>query len=242
VTGNSSFFVLWPYVGFVLLAVGTIFRYLLALRRPTMLPSELAEAKAVFGGRVWWITACASLAGHLVGFLLPHAILSWNTNPVRLYILEGLAFTVGFAALISGAVLAWRHLGRSSRSVLTEVFDTVFLALILVVIVSGLLVAVFQRWGSSWGVITLTPYVRSLLRGQPAPELAAQMPFLVRLHVLTTFASLAIVPLTRLATFPVVALHECLVLVNKPIRAAGNAISSWLSKHNTGAWFWPEED
>lgn len=240
--GNSSSFVLWPYVGFALLVVGTLLRYLLALRRPAVLLAELAEAKVVFGGRIWWITAFTSLTGHLAGLLFPRAILSWNTSPARLYILEGLAFTVGLAALISGAALAWRHLRRTGRSVLTEVLDTVFLALVLVVIVSGLLVAVFHRWGSSWGVITLTPYIRSLLHGQPAPALAVQMPFLVRLHILATFAALAIVPLTRLATFPVVVLHGCLLLLNRPVRAAGNAIDSWLNKHNPSAWFWPEED
>lgn len=240
--GNSWFFVRWPYIALALLGLGTIFRYLLALRQPAALAAKLAEAKAVFGGRVWWAGLLAALGGHLVGLLSPRAILSWNTNMARLYLLEGLAFVVGLAALISGAALVWRHFGRHGRSFLADIFDTAFLALLLVVIVSGLLVAALYRWGSSWGVITLTPYVISILRGQPVPDLAAQMPFLVRLHVLATFAALAMVPLTRLATFPVVALHGCLVLLYRPVRAAGNAINAWLSKHNPGAWVWPEED
>jgi nitrate reductase gamma subunit len=225
-----------------LLVVGIILRYLLALRQPAVLARKVAEAKSVFRGRIWWFSVLTLLAGHLAGLLLPRAILSWNVRPGRLYILEGVALAAGLAALISGAALVWRHLGRPSGSVLTEAFDMVFLALALVVIVSGLLVAGVYRWGSSWGVITLTPYVGSLLRGEPVPELAAQMPFLVRLHILATFAALAVIPFTRLATFPLLALYKGQALLSQPVRTAENAINSWLSKHNPSAWFWPEED
>jgi nitrate reductase gamma subunit len=240
--GNNSFFVVWPYVGLAMLVAGTLLRYLLALRQPAVLAADLADAKSFFWGKLWWSTVFALLAGHLAGLLFPQAILSWNTSPVRLYLLEGLTFAAGLGALISGAALVWRHLGKPTGSLLTELFDSVFLALLLVILVSGLLVAALYRWGSSWGVITLAPYAMSLLRGQPLPDLAAQMPFLVRLHVLATFSALAIVPLTRLATFPVVALHSCLVLLGRPVRAGGNAINTWLSKRNLNAWFWPEED
>jgi nitrate reductase gamma subunit len=242
VTRNSSIFALWPYAAFALLVLGTILRYLLALRQPGVLPTKVAEARSVFTGRIWWLSVLTLLAGHLAGLLLPRAILSWNARPGRLYLLEGVALTAGLAALISGAALVWRHLGRPSRSVVTEAFDMGFLALALVVVVSGLLVAVVHRWGSSWGVITLTPYVGSLLRGDPAPELAAQMPFLVRLHILATFAALAVVPFTRLATFPLLVLYQGQVLLSQTIRTAGRAINSWLSKHNPSARFWPEED
>ena len=92
----------------------------------------------------------------------------------------------------------------------------VFLSLIFIGIISGLLMAGLYRWGSSWGAITLTPYVTSLLRLKPATQFAEQMPFLIRIHLFSTFAALAVLPLTRLAAIPVVALHFCLGLVGRP--------------------------
>jgi nitrate reductase gamma subunit len=166
----------------------------------------------------------------------------WNANPVRLYVLEGVAGIAGFAAFLSGASLVLRFLRRPTRSLLTELFDTLLLAALFTSIVSGVLVAIIHRWGSSWGVTILTPYIMSLLRGGPAPDLVLQMPFLVRLHIVSAFVALALVPLTRIAIFAVAALQNCVVVVGYPARAAGNAVSAWLARHNPTAWFWPEED
>ena len=90
--------------------------------------------------------------------------------------------------------------------------------------------------------MTLGPYVASLVRGQPAVQLAAQMPALVRLHVMATFAAIALLPLTRLSTFLVAAVHGCTVLISQPLRVSANAITEWSRTHNPGSRFWPEED
>jgi len=68
------------------------------------------------------------------------------------------------------------------------------------------------------------------------------MPALVRLHVLATFVAIALLPLTRLSAFLIVAMHGCTVLIMRPFRAAGDAITEWTNKHNPGNRFWPEED
>jgi nitrate reductase gamma subunit len=239
---SSSVFVIAPYLAFGVLAAGIVLRSLLALRQPNQLQTKLAEAKNTFAGRIWWISMLALVAGHLAGLLFPRALMSWNANQTRLYLLEAAAGVVGVAAVLSSIVVILRHVGRPIKSLLTELFETVFLAFLFVGAVSGILVAIVHRWGSSWGVTILTPYAMSLLRGQPAPELAAQMPFLVRLHLLSAFAAIALVPFTRLATFPAEAISRCLVLAGTPIRAAGSAATAWVARHNPAAWFWPEED
>ena len=133
--------------------------------------------------------------------LFPRVILWWNGSTSRLYLLEGAGFIVGSAALACWCALVWRHLGRSNRPLITELADTVFLALLFVGILSGVLTAVLYRWGSTWSAVTLAPYLASLVRAKPAAGLATQMPFLVRLHVFSAFAALAVLPLTRLAAF-----------------------------------------
>lgn len=239
---GNSVFVLAPYLAFGILGAGLILRLLLTPRQPSALQAELAEAKNAFAGRIWWIGLFTLLAGHFIGLLFPRAVMSWNANQPRLYLLEAVAGIAGLAFVISSVVLIARHFRKPTISVLTELFEAAFLAFLFVCAVSGLLIAVLHRWGSSWGVTILTPYAMSILRGQPAPVLVAQMPFLVRLHVLSTFAAIALVPLTRLAALPVVAIHRCVALAGVPVRAAGNAVSAWLVRHNPSAWFWPEED
>jgi nitrate reductase gamma subunit len=60
--------------------------------------------------------------------------------------------------------------------------------------VSGVAIALVYRWASSWSVVTLTPYVLSLPSAHPRVDLVASTPFLVRLHVLGAFASIALMP------------------------------------------------
>jgi nitrate reductase gamma subunit len=243
---SSSVFAFAPYLAFGLLAVGILLRSLLALRHANdlkrELDRELSEARKAFAGRIWWISILTLLAGHVTGLLFPQSVMSWNSNQTRLYLLEAVAGAVGLAALLSSIALIVGLIRRPTISLLTELFESVFLAFLFVGVVSGLLVATVHRWGSSWGVTILTPYALSILRGQPAPELAAQMPFLVRLHVLSAFAAVALIPLTRLATFPIVAISRCVVVVSIPVRAAADALGAWMTKHNPSAWFWPEED
>jgi nitrate reductase gamma subunit len=240
---GSSFFVLWPYAAIALLAAGTLLRYLMTWRRRSELTNEVSEAWAIFrGNKMWRLSLVILLTGHLVGLLFPRAVLRWNSIPARLYATEGLLFISGCVAVVSGGVLVWKQLGRSSSSFVATALDTVFLAFLMVGLVSGLSIAAVYRWGSSWGTITLAPYVLSLVRGEPAIDFAAQLPFLVRLHVLSSFAAIAVVPFTRLSTLLVGVIHSAATLVARPMTAAGNAVGAWLSKHNPGTLFWPEED
>jgi nitrate reductase gamma subunit len=233
----------WPYIALSLLAVGLAVRYLLERKRMDAVGIEMSEAWSVFSGaNVWRAGVALLLVVHTAVLLLPQSVLAWNNNPVRLYLFEAIAFGAGLAGLAGWAKLTWRQVSHGNRSAITELSDTVFLALLFVAITSGVLMAVLYRWGSSWGALVLTPYVASILRGRPAPGLATQMPFFVRLHVFSAFAMLAVLPLTRLAAFLVFALHSILALLGRPISAAGHSAERWLRGHNPAHWLWPEED
>jgi nitrate reductase gamma subunit len=233
----------WPYIAFSLLVLGVAVRCLLERQQMAVGREEMREAWALFrGSRVWRGSVILLVLGHALMLVFPQAVTAWGRNPLRLYFLEALGFAAGVAALAGWVALLWRHLGRANRSAITELSDTIFIALLLVGIVSGLLMAALYRWGSSWGAIILTPYVVSLLRLRPAPELAAQMPFLIRLHVFSVFAAFAVLPLTRLAAFLVFAVHAALALGGRLISSAERGAQAWLRKHNPAPWLWPEED
>jgi len=230
-------------MAFSLLAVGLAVRYVLEQKRMDAVRTEMAEAWSAFSGAKTWRAGIALLLlVHAAILLLPQSVLAWNTNPLRLYLFEAITFVAGLAALAGWAKLTWKQVSHGNRSVITELSDTVFLALLLVAIASGVLMAVLYRWGSSWGALVLTPYVASILRGRPAPGLATQMPFFVRLHVFSAFAMLAVLPLTRLAAFFVFGLHSILALMGRPISAAVHTAERWLRRHNPAPWLWPEED
>jgi nitrate reductase gamma subunit len=239
----SFLFAGWPYIALSLLAIGLAVRYVLEQKRIDAVRTEMAEAWNVFSSAKTWRAGIALLLlVHAAILLLPQSVLAWNTNPLRLYLFEAITFVAGLAALAGWVKLTWRQVSHGNRSVITELSDTVFLALLFVAIASGVLMAALYRWGSSWGALVLTPYVASILRGRPAPGMATQMPFLVRLHVFSAFAMLAVLPLTRLAEFFVFALHSILALMGRPISAAVHAAERWLRRHNPAPWLWPEED
>jgi nitrate reductase gamma subunit len=239
----NTLFAVWPYVAFALLAGIIVFRYLMVRKRIDVMKFRIPEAKEVFrGSKLWHWGLLLLLAGHLVGFLFPKLVLRANTSAAGLFLVEGTFFALGVIALVGWASLMWRHLGRAGGSFFSEVADTILLGLIGVGLLSGLLMAIFYRWGSEWGVSILSPYILTVLRGQPTIAFAAQMPFLVQLHVFSMFAGIAVLPFTRLSPFLVLALHRVLALGGRPVAAGFDAMEAWLRRQNLAARIWPEED
>ena len=135
------------------------------------------------------------IAGHLALVVWPEAVLSWNRATPRRIGLEVALPACGLAIL---ADLLWSLVRRLRR--LTEAAPAgapAFEATLIVAVVSGLGVAVLYRWASMWSAVTLTPFVRSLVRLQPDVEWMATMPYLVKLHVFSGIAVVALWPLTR---------------------------------------------
>jgi nitrate reductase gamma subunit len=244
---TNFLFRVWPYVAVLLFLGWLALRYVLMRKRLDASGSELAEARDLFGGgKLWRISLLLLLSGHLAGLLFPREILLWNVMPVRLYVLEGAGFAVGLAAFAGWAKLTWRHLGKSEAPVASQLADASFLSLLFTAFLSGLLTAVFYRWGSSWGVLTLTPYVSSLFRGNPASALASEMPFLVQLHVFSALAALAILPFTRVTPLLTVPLHYGLKFILRPVsglaQSSQKALELAAQKYNPGQRIWPEEE
>jgi nitrate reductase gamma subunit len=80
------------------------------------------------------------------------------------------------------------------------------------------------------------------MRAKPSAGFASQMPFMVRLHVFSAFAALAVFPLTRLAAFLVFASDWTFGLLGRPLASGTRTLEAWMRKHSPAAWLWPEED
>jgi len=240
---SEPLFAVGPYIALALFAAALAARYLLARRRmATSAEGTLGGRGAFQGGALWRAGVALLVLAHLAGMLLPKGILASNVSPTRLYLLEGVAFASGLAALLGWIGLIWRRLRRGEGSRAQDLADVAFLSILGVALASGLLTAVLHRWGSSWGVMILTPYALSVLRGRPVAELASQLPYLAQLHVAAAFVALAVVPWTRLGAVFVMALHRALRATGKPVAAAAVALEAWLRKRDPRPWIWPDED
>lgn len=196
---NQLFFVVCPYMAMLIFFLGTIMRYRKAPYTYSSLSSQFLENQRHFWGLVpFHYGIVAVLIGHIVAFLMPRQILEWDSRPLRLYILEISALIFGLLTVVGliGAVM--RRLTVSKVRVVTNGFDWVVLALLLVQTLSGVYVAVFHPWGSAWFAAAVSPYLWSLVRFNPDLGYMAMMPFGVKLHIVLAYAIIGIAPFTRL--------------------------------------------
>jgi nitrate reductase gamma subunit len=148
-----------------------------------------------------WTAARASLLvafaavaiEHLLLLAAPQAVLRWNGDARRLIVLEAGGAIAGCGCVAAALIALWQQL-FTDRSRDQSIGRTLNLSVASVTMVSGVAIALVYRWASSWSVVTLTPYVLSLPSPHPRVDLVASTPFLVRLHVLGAFASIALVP------------------------------------------------
>lgn len=188
-----------PYAVFLNFFIFTIHRYRSETFTYSSLSSQFLENRKHFWGLApFHFGIIAVLAGHLLAFLLPGEILLWNSRPLRLYALEitGLSFALLATVGLVGAM--GRRLTDSKVLSVTTGADWMIDALLLFQLVSGIYIATFQPWGSSWFAASMAPYLWSLLKFNPNVSFLAAMPLIVKLHVINFYLLIGIFPFTRL--------------------------------------------
>lgn len=196
---NALFFVVLPYLAMFLFFLGTIRRYRKDPFTYSSLSSQFLENRQHFWGLVpFHYGIVVVLAGHVVAFLVPRQILAWNSKPLRLYILEISALVFALLALVGLLGAINRRITVAKVRRVTSLLDWHVLALLLVQIATGIYVAVFHPWGSSWFAAAVTPYLWSLVRFNPDLALIAAMPFAVKLHIALAYVIIGLAPFTRL--------------------------------------------
>jgi len=199
---NTIMFIVVPYVAIAIFIIGSVYRYTQKGFKVSSLSSQFIEGRKLFWGSQpfhWGILIL--FVGHLIAFLFPSAILAWNGSPVRLLILEVSAFAFGLSALLGVLLLVKRRLTTKTLLVVANKMDMLVYITLLTQIISGLGVAFFVRWGSSWFSSVLTPYLRSIFSLNPDIDAVAEMPILVQLHIISAFFIIAIIPFSRFMHF-----------------------------------------
>ncbi|HWQ55729.1 MAG TPA: respiratory nitrate reductase subunit gamma [Bryobacteraceae bacterium] len=192
-------FAVLPYIVAIAFVPVTVHRYRARGFTYSSLSSQFLENQQHFWALVpFHYGILVVTAGHLAAFLMPKQILVWNAQPLRLYLLEitGLAFAA--LALIGLSAALFRRFNTSKVRRVTTVHDWILFLLLFVQIASGIGVAVFHPWGSSWFASALTPYLWSLIKLSPDLTAVSAMPLLVKFHIVTAYLVVGYFPFTRL--------------------------------------------
>jgi nitrate reductase gamma subunit len=192
-------FAILPYVALAIAIIGLVWRYTTNQFSYSSVSSQFLENRQLFWGSVpWHYGIILILLGHVIGILFPSSIMAFNGVPVRLYILEGTGLALGLLVLVGLVLLLLRRGTNQSVRAVTSSMDLVLLLLLLLLVVTGVGTAIFDRWGSGWYVQTVTPYLRSLVHFSIKIEYMVSLPLLVKIHAVTAFVILAILPFTRM--------------------------------------------
>src|SRR5215471_4562443 len=190
-------FAVAPYVVAVAFPILCAVRYFFwRARQPRVTVADTPRKRVTPAAKLGWLALAVVALGHVLAFLFPAYLLQWNRQPVRLVVLEASGIAAAIVA-IAGFVVPGIRAARSGRR--HAPVDIVATALVLTSMLSGLAVAILYRWASVWSAVTLLPYLHSLVARNPNIALVTYLPPLVKLHVASTVAVVAILPFTRMA-------------------------------------------
>ncbi|MBI1790383.1 MAG: respiratory nitrate reductase subunit gamma [Acidobacteria bacterium] len=202
---DELLFAVFPYMAFFTFFLVTIQRYRMQSFSYSSLSSQFLENQQHFWGLVpFHYGILAVLTGHILGFLIPREVLLFNSVPLRLYFLEVSGLIFALLTLVGLCAAIARRLSESKIRRVTTTSDWVVFVLLVIQVVSGIWVALFHPWGSSWFAATATPYLWSLLKLNPEIQSIAAMPLAVKVHIVNAYALIGFFPFTRLVHILVV--------------------------------------
>jgi nitrate reductase gamma subunit len=203
---DNLLFVVFPYVAVALAVGGTVYRYLTNQFSFTSLSSQFLESDIQFwGSTLWHYGILPTLLIHLAGFSLPRVMALLHGTPETLYLSELAGKILGIMALVGAAALFYRRVASAKIRVVTTPADWVVLTLLIFQVLLGLMIAFIYRWGATWFIHTVTPWVVSLATFHPAPQYVSALPLIPKLHFLNATLLILLFPFTRLVhmiTFP----------------------------------------
>jgi len=195
-------YIVLPYLSLLIFIVGSVYRYRYFKYKYSSLSSQFLEQKNVFWGTVPFHVGIVLLfLGHLFIFIFPKEVLIWNSDVIRLIILETGALILGLSSLFGLSVLIVRRITNSRLRKVTTKMDFTIEFLILFQIILGIWIAYGYRWGTSWFAAVLSPYLTSLLKFQPDIQAVSQMPWVIQFHIVGAFIIVLLIPFSRLVHF-----------------------------------------
>lgn len=196
---DQLLFIALPYMALILFFVLTIQRYRTQKFTYSSLSSQFLENQKHFISMVpFHYGIIIVVIGHFVAFMFPRTILLWNGAPIRLYLLEITALIFGLLTIYGLITLILRRLTSSKVRTVTSVSDWILLVFLLIQAGTGVYIAVFHAWGSSWFATSASPYLWSIIKLNPNIAYVTAMPWMVKLHIVNACLVIGFFPFTRL--------------------------------------------
>ena len=194
-----------PYVCFLLLVVGLVWRYRTDQFGWTSRSSQWNERAILrWASPLFHFGILFVAMGHLMGLVLPK---SWTVAmgvPEHVYHLVAVipGTIAGLMTVVGLAALLYRRIVVKSVRLATTRNDMVMYVLLLVPILLGFAATVTtQLFGGAEGYDyreTISPWFRSIFLLNPQAELMAEVPMVFKLHIVAGLLLFAIWPFTRL--------------------------------------------
>jgi nitrate reductase gamma subunit len=197
---QTFFFIAFPYIALIL-AVGVgLYRYFSHRFTYSSLSSQLLENRHLFWGSVsWHYGITLILMAHVLPWLFPRVAAAVLGDPTRLFVLEVTGLALGFYCVFGIIVLIARRLPNDSRArAVTSPMDWILLLVLAFQVLSGVGIALFERWGSAWYLSTAVPWLWSLVRLAPDASTVAGLPVFIQSHLISGFVLILLFPFTRL--------------------------------------------
>lgn len=238
---DNFFFIGLPYAAVTVFLIGSIFRYFRFGFKVSSLSTQFFEGRDLFyGSRPFHWGIIFLFFGHAAAFLFPRSIVLWGSVPLRLIIIEVVAFGFALSALFGLIILIQRRFKNTRILAVTTKMDVFVYIILLTQICSGIWVAYFSRWGSLWFASVLTPYLKSIFILNPDVAAVAAMPLSIKIHIISAFILIGMIPFTRFMHFLVYPFSYLwrssqYVIWNwdrKKIRNSGKLVNGVRSKNN----------
>ena len=205
-TFEQSF--LWtalPYICFILLGAGLLWRYRTDQFGWTSRSSQWNESRILrWASPLFHFGILLVALGHVMGLFVPH----WITEALGIsehayHLMAVIPGTVAAVMTVVGLVgLIYRRVVVRSVRLATTRNDKIMYALLLIPILLGAWATIStQLLAGPHGYDyrqTISPWFRSLFMLRPRPELMADVPMAFKLHVVAGLLLFAIWPFTRL--------------------------------------------
>jgi nitrate reductase gamma subunit len=129
-------------------------------------------------------------------------------------------------------LLVARRMTSKRVQMVTSKMDVVVFLVLLTQIISGLFVAYYSRWGSSWFAAFLSPYLRSIFVFDPQIDAISSVNSLaLKVHVISAFSLIGLIPFTRF-------IHFLVYPVDYLWRSYQQVIWNWDRKNIRTSRFW----
>lgn len=192
-------FGVFPYVSLAVFFLATIRRYRMESFSYSSLSSQFLENEQHFWASVpFHYGILTVIAGHILAFLFPQAVLGWNAAPLRLVLLEVTGLAMAILTLVGLVNIVIRRMRFPKARRVTTFGDWFIYGGLLVQVLTGIGIAVNHNWGSSWFATSLTPWLWTLVKFNPDVGFIAPMPLMVKLHIINAFLIILVFPFTRL--------------------------------------------